>query len=119
MNDQIQQRLRQIEQDRDVRVLYACESGSRAWGFASTDSDYDVRFIYTHDRDWYLSIYERADGIELGVDEENIDLSGWDLRKALRLFLKSNAVIFEWLYSPIVYFQDDTFTAKLKIVNDI
>src|SRR5580698_4708067 len=81
--------LRRIEQAYDVRVLYACESGSRAWGFASQDSDYDVRFLYVHSRDWYLSIEDRRDVIEQPL-HEGLDLSGWDLRKTLQLLRKSN-----------------------------
>jgi predicted nucleotidyltransferase len=85
-----------------VRILYACESGSRAWGFASPDSDYDVRFIYAQPRNRYLSIRERKDIIELPVDAL-LDINGWDIRKALQLFLKSNSPLYEWLQSPIVY----------------
>ena len=98
----IQQELARIECVHNVRVLYAVESGSRAWGFASRDSDYDVRFIYVHPLEWYLTIDEGR-----GVIEEPIsgllDISGWDLRKALGLFRKSNPPLLEWLGSPIVY----------------
>ncbi len=86
-----------------VRILYAAESGSRAWGFASPDSDYDVRFIYAHGRNWYVSLWDGRDVIERGIDERLIDLAGWDIRKALRLLLRSNPVLHEWLVSPIVY----------------
>ena len=85
-----------------MKIIYACESGSRAWGFASKDSDYDVRFIYVQPVDWYLSITEQKDVIEIPVNEE-LDISGWDIRKALRLLRKSNAPLLEWLSSPIVY----------------
>lgn len=91
-----------LETERGVQVLFAAESGSRAWGFASPDSDYDVRFIYRHPRDWYVSVVEQRDVIELPIDED-LDISGWDLRKALRLLLKSNPPLYEWLRSPIVY----------------
>jgi predicted nucleotidyltransferase len=106
----IQQKLREIEQQENVCIFYACESGSRAWGFPSADSDYDVRFIYIHPRDWYLSIEDRRDVIERPLIE-NIDLSGWEIRKALRLFRKSNPPLLEWLCSPIVYQQ------KFSVVN--
>lgn len=96
-----------------VRILYAAESGSRAWGFASPDSDYDVRFIYAHERDWYVSLAEDRDVIERDLDERLVDLSGWDIRKALRLLLKSNPVLYEWLVSPIVYV-DGPLRADLK-----
>lgn len=115
----IEQSLSQIEKDHSVRVLYACESGSRGWGFSSPDSDYDARFIYVHPRDWYLTVNERTrpgqpqrDVIELPIDDE-LDVSGWDLRKALRLLSKSNPTLSEWLRSPIVYRQDDSVTAGL------
>src|ERR1044072_9601128 len=102
MQEIIQQQIRNIEKEHHVRILYACESGSRAWGFASPDSDYDVRFIYTRRADDYLSISERRDVIELPVNEV-LDIGGWDIRKALQLFLKSNAPLYEWLQSPVVY----------------
>jgi len=92
----------QIESTHDVRVLFAAESGSRAWGFASPDSDYDVRFIYVHRPDWYLSIGEPRDVIEAMLPGD-LDLSGWDLRKALGLFMRCNLALNEWLGSPIVY----------------
>lgn len=98
----IQQELVRIEQEHNVRVLYAVESGSRAWGFASRDSDFDVRFIYLHPLEWYLSIGERRDVIECPISGQ-LDISGWDLRKALGLFRKSNPPLLEWLGSPIVY----------------
>ena len=107
------QELRRIEQSYDVRVLYACESGSRAWGFASQDSDYDVRFLYVHSRDWYLSIDDRRDVIEAPISE-GLDLSGWELRKALRLLRKSNPPLLEWLKSPVVYAWDEEFVSEFK-----
>src|SRR5271154_5671921 len=105
--------LRRIEQAYDVRVLYACESGSRAWGFASQDSDYDVRFIYVHTRNWYLSIEDRRDVIEEPISD-SLDISGWELRKALRLLRKSNPPLLEWLKSPVVYSQDGEFLAGFR-----
>src|SRR5882672_8922004 len=105
--------LRRIEQVYDVRVLYACESGSRAWGFASQDSDYDVRFLYVHSRDWYLSIEDRRDVIEEPISE-GLDISGWELRKTLRLLRKSNPPLLEWLKSPVVYAQDGGFLAGFR-----
>jgi predicted nucleotidyltransferase len=90
------------------RVLFACESGSRAWGFASRDSDYDVRFVYVHRREWYLSVEDRRDVIEVPISED-LDVSGWELRKALRLLRKSNPPLFEWMKSPVVYRRDAEF----------
>lgn len=113
MKEAIDQQIRAIEQNNGVRVLFACESGSRAWGFASTDSDYDVRFIYAQPYNNYLSIRERKGTIELPVNQE-LDVNGWDIRKALQLFLKSNAPLYEWLQSPIVYKADSSFSMELK-----
>jgi uncharacterized protein len=104
MRDEILKRLDQIEHEENVSIVYACESGSRAWGFESTDSDWDVRFIYVHQQDWYLSIdvEEKRDVIERPINDE-LDISGWDLRKALKLLRKSNPPLLEWLSSPIIY----------------
>lgn len=106
--------LRQIEAEAGVRVLYAAESGSRAWGFASPDSDYDVRFIYAHPRDWYVTLNEARDVIERPLDAQLVDLAGWDVRKALRLLLKSNPALYEWLASPIAYLDDGRFRAAAE-----
>ncbi len=102
MHAAILDNLDHIEQQHQVRILYAVESGSRAWGFASRDSDYDVRFIYVHSLDWYLSIRDKRDVIERPISDL-LDVSGWELRKALSLFRKSNPPLLEWLNSPIVY----------------
>lgn len=102
MMEAIRERLAGIEREHRVRILHACESGSRAWGFESQDSDYDVRFIYALSRDDYLSIDERRDVIEYPI-EGDLDINGWELRKALRLLRKSHPVLLEWLNSPISY----------------
>jgi uncharacterized protein len=94
--------LRQIQKDEGVRVLMAVESGSRAWGFASPDSDYDVRFIYVHPLNWYLSINEQRDVIERMLPND-LDINGWELRKALRLLAKSNIALNEWIGSAVRY----------------
>ncbi|MBC8526520.1 MAG: nucleotidyltransferase domain-containing protein [Candidatus Cloacimonetes bacterium] len=106
-------RLQEIEQEENVKVLYACESGSRAWGFASKDSDYDIRFIYLHPIKWYLSIKTNKDVIERPIDGL-LDFSGWDLKKALWLFMKSNPPLLEWLNSPIIYLEQFSASAKLR-----
>ncbi len=113
MQQRIQEALSSIEAEHGVRILYACESGSRAWGFDSTDSDWDVRFIYCHPRDWYLSVEEGRDVIELPIDDL-LDVNGWDLRKVLRLMKKSNPVLLEWLSSPIVYREDEVAVSRLR-----
>ena len=112
---EILRRIASAEQEHKVKVLYAVESGSRAWGFPSPNSDYDVRFIYAHPRDWYLSIDVEAkrDVIEYPIVDE-IDINGWDLRKALQLFRRSNPTIVEWLLSPIVYRDDRVFAAGAR-----
>jgi predicted nucleotidyltransferase len=104
----IKEKLLTIENEHNVAILYAVESGSRAWGFESTNSDYDVRFIYAHNKNWYLNILPKKDVIEYPINNE-FDCSGWDLRKALFLLNKSNPVLFEWLKSPIVYYKDNYF----------
>ncbi|WP_133272523.1 nucleotidyltransferase domain-containing protein [Hymenobacter radiodurans] len=113
MHARIQTALTQLEATHNVRVLYACESGSRAWGFPSPDSDYDVRFIYAHPTDWYLTLDEGPDTLNFPVDEE-FDLAGWELRKALKLLRGSNAALFEWLQSPVVYREALDFRAALQ-----
>jgi predicted nucleotidyltransferase len=107
--------LEKIQDEEQVRVVYACESGSRAWGFASVDSDYDVRFIYLHRPEWYMTIdFEREpDAIERPV-VDSLDLAGWDLRKALNLLRKSNPPLLEWLGSPIVYVERGAVASWLR-----
>jgi len=107
--NEVVEHLTKIEQEHDVVVLQAIESGSRAWGFPSPDSDYDVRFIYAHPKDWYLQLGEERDVIELPINDE-LDIAGWDLRKALNLANKGNAVVQEWMISPIVYQQSASYT---------
>lgn len=102
MNSIIVEELNKIENEYNVEILYAVESGSRAWGFASSDSDYDVRFIYKRKKDDYLKLEKTRDVIELPINDV-LDINGWDLDKTLRLLYKSNPTLFEWLSSPIVY----------------
>lgn len=99
---EIADKLAEIEKNEKVKVLYAVESGSRAWGVESPDSDYDVRFVYVRRKEDYLSLQERRDVIEWQLDEV-LDINGWDLRKTLVQFHKGNATLFEWANSPIVY----------------
>jgi hypothetical protein len=109
----IQQKLRELEAAKGIRILYACESGSRAWGFPSPDSDFDVRFIYARPVADYLKIHEIKDVVDLPVNEV-LDIGGWDIRKALKLFLKSNGALYEWLQSPILYQDEDGFAEELR-----
>ena len=112
----IQTCLKEIERKNNVRVLYACESGSRAWGFESQDSDYDVRFIYVRPRDWYISIdVERAAEMSSKFRSTNdLDINGWDIRKTLQLFQKSNPPLNEWLLSPVVYATHGSLVDRLR-----
>jgi len=108
----IAEQLERIEQHHQVTVLFACESGSRGWGFASPDSDYDVRFIYVPRLSWYLRVRPGRDVIEQPITAE-LDMSGWELRKALGLLSDSNPTLAEWLDSPIIYQQAQPWTQRL------
>ncbi len=113
MKDKIINELARIEEQENVRILYASESGSRAWGFPSKDSDYDVRFIYIHPIDWYLSIADKRDVIERPINDL-LDINGWDIRKALKLFRKSNPPLLEWLQSPIIYWEKSSIAESMR-----
>ena len=105
-----------LELERNVSVLFACESGSRAWGFASPDSDYDVRFVYTRGLACYLGLERRRDVIEWRLDDV-LDINGWDLGKLLRLMRGSNPTVFEWLASPIVYRELPAFSQVRELAS--
>jgi len=109
------ERLKAIEDRYAVKIIYACESGSRAWGFPSIDSDYDIRFLYLHPTKWYLSINQGRDVIEEPIVDD-FDINGWDLRKALGLLHKSNPPLIEWLGSPIVYLETTTIAERLRAI---
>lgn len=113
MRERVCSVLRQIEEEHSVKVLYACESGSRGWGFASPDSDYDVRFLYVHKPEWYLRIEPPRDVIELPIDD-TLDVCGWEWRKALGLLKRANPTLIEWLDSPVVYQQEAAIVADLR-----
>ena len=117
MNPQIQERiltlLDRVERDRGIDILYACESGSRAWGFASPDSDYDIRFLFRRPEEAYLSVFESTDAFDLPM-EGDLDAGGWDIRKALGLLGKSNGALVEWLHSPIVYQESPGFLDRWR-----
>lgn len=113
IRERVLNELQAIEQGHNVRVLFACESGSRGWGFASPDSDYDVRFLYVHPLEWYLRVDPQRDVIEMPISDE-LDVSGWELRKALQLLRKSNPTLLEWLDSPVVYREESTPMATLR-----
>lgn len=112
MKELIQEKLREIEQREECRILLAVESGSRAWGFASPDSDYDVRFIYVRPKKAYLRLDRARDVIEVPINDE-LDINGWDIDKTLRLLHKSNPTVFEWFSSPIIY-QTSAFADQFR-----
>ena len=109
MNEKILNYIKLIEENNNIKVIHACETGSRAWGFPSPDSDYDVRTIYVHKLNWYLSLNEGKDSFDEMYENNDIDITGWELRKTLRLLWKSNASLLERIQSPIIYKQDTTF----------
>ncbi len=116
MKNKIIAYLNELEKEKDIKILFACETGSRAWGFPSPDSDFDIRMVYVHKKDWYLTLSEKKDNINRMLEDNEIDISGWDLRKSLRLLQKSNAALLERIQSPILYKADKDF---LKTFNDL
>ena len=108
----IQTKLQQIERERHIQILWAIESGSRAWGFASPDSDYDVRAVYVQAPEQYLQVDAAEEGFEW-IEDDWFDVGAWDLRKTLRLLRGSNAVVLEWLQSPQIYEGDLEFHAQI------
>ena len=118
MKQLILEKLREIETTHQVKILFACEAGSRAWGFHSDGSDFDVRFVYIHRMDYYLSLLDRDEAMNFGVNQQ-LDISGWDLRKFLQLMAKSNASVIEWMRSPEIYMSEPVFhNESLKLVVD-
>ena len=116
MRELIFEKLKEIEERENVRILHCVESGSRAWGFASPDSDYDVRFIYVRQKDYYLRLDKTRDVIEWQLDD-TLDINGWDIQKALILLHKSNPTLFEWNSSPIVYKTTDEWKSIAAMIN--
>lgn len=105
-------RLAEIERSNDIKILFACESGSRGWEFPSPDSDFDVRFIYVRPLNFYLSVQDKDDHLGFPINDE-LDIYGWDIRKVLKLIRKSNTTPFEWLQSPIIYREQRNFKNDL------
>lgn len=116
MEELIKLKLREIEQKENIKILHCVESGSRAWGFASPDSDYDVRFIYVRPKEFYLRLDKTRDVIEWQLDD-TLDINGWDISKALSLLYKSNPTLFEWNSSPIVYKTTNEWESIAAIIN--
>jgi uncharacterized protein len=114
MNTKIAVLLKNLEDKHGVEVLYACETGSRAWGFPSPDSDYDVRMIYRHPVDWYLSLSDKKDTIEYMSEDGELDVTGWDIKKCLQLMWRSNGALLERVQSPIIYSEKAGIAALLN-----
>lgn len=114
MKEKILYYLEKLEKEKDIQILLACETGSRAWGFPSPDSDFDIRIIYKHKKNWYLSLNEQKDSIDLMFEENEIDITGWDLRKSLKLLFKSNVSMLERIQSPIIYKENKEFVEEIK-----
>jgi len=113
MLQEIKNHLSELEKRENIKILVSIESGSRAWGFPSPDSDYDIRVIYIKNPEWYLSIDNKNDNIDY-FHGKLLDINGWDIRKTLRLLRKSNATPFEWNQSPIVYRENPEFQKRLQ-----
>jgi uncharacterized protein len=111
--DQILTVLQQLEQENNIRILFAAESGSRSWNFPSRDSDYDIRFLYVRPPNDYIVLSDKRDTIEY-MPNKMIDAVGWDLKKALRLLTKSNPNLFNWSDSPIIYRSSPPFTKRFR-----
>lgn len=117
MKEIILNKLKDIEEKENVKIIHCIESGSRAWGFASPDSDYDVRFIYIRPIEYYLRLDETRDVIEWQLDD-TLDINGWDIQKLFRLLYKSNPTVFEWNGSSIIYKTTDEWQNISKIINN-
>lgn len=117
MLDLIKAKLQEIEEKEQIHIIHCVESGSRAWGFPSPDSDYDVRFIYIRKPDYYMRLEKTRDVIEWQLDD-TLDINGWDLQKALRLLHKSNPTLFEWNESPIVYKTTEAWASLQPLIRD-
>ena len=110
-------KLKEIEERENIRVLHAAESGSRAWGIASPDSDYDVRFVYVQPMDFYLKLQDKKDFIDWELNQV-LDINGWDITKALQHFYKSNATLYEWGNSPIIYKTTPQWEKIMKLAEE-
>jgi predicted nucleotidyltransferase len=113
IREKVKEHLKEIEMKHEVKIIHAIESGSRSWGFPSPDSDFDVRFIYVHRKDWYLQVFAERDVIEVPISDE-LDIAGWDLKKTMYLAAKGNVVVHEWLNTPIIYQSHTKLYNELK-----
>jgi len=113
MIDIIKEKLNVIEKEKGIKILFAIESGSRGWGFSSTDSDFDVRFVYVKPKKHYLYINEQPDFLDFPINNE-LDINGWDIKKFLKLLYASNATPFEWMQSPVIYQKEEIFFEMIE-----
>ena len=127
MKDRINKILQQIEKDNDIKIIFAVENGSRAWGMASKDSDYDVRFVFYRPLNNYISLNPSVDVINSAYDKDLnlcglqgslIDISGFDIFKYLKLLLASNPTAIEWLNSSIVYYGNNNLPLQEYMNNN-
>ena len=116
MHEKIKNYLSELEKEKNIKILLACETGSRAWGFPSQDSNFDVRIIYQHDKDWYLTLNERKDSIKHMYDNHEIDITGWDLRKCLHILIKSSPTLLEHTQSHLIYQADVDFMNDFNLL---
>lgn len=119
MRIKVMDKLHEIEQKEHVKVLYAVETASRAWGFHSVNSDWDVRFIYVHPLPWYISIVQNRDVIEYMSDDRMLDIVGWDLKKALTMMRRDASSINEWLYTPLTYYRNEEFLNRMLQLENV
>jgi len=113
IKESIIDKLCNIEQLHDVKIPLAIESGSRGWGFAAANADYDCRFIYVHKAEKYLSILEMDEFIDYEINE-TYDVKGYDLKRVLKYIMKSQATINEWLSSNVIYIKNGLITNRLS-----
>ena len=117
MKQEILSKLKKIEKEHNVKIIWAIESGSRAWGFESEDSDYDIRGMHIGKKEDYLGLFQPL--FQINLSEGELDIESWDIRKFSELILKSNPQIAEWLRSPIIYRDSNNSSSGNSIVIDI
>ena len=114
MKERILTLLHDLERKHGIRNLLAVSYGSRSFGYASAESDWDVRFIYVHRPEWYFSIAKTEDSVKLILDDEDIDMEGYDLKKALTLLSRTNPNESDWLHAKDYLIVDDDFLHAMQ-----
>lgn len=114
MKEKILTLLHDLEKKHNIRILMAVSYGSRSFGYASAESDWDVRFIYVHRPEWYFSITKTEDTVKLMLDDEDIDMEGYDLKKALALLAKTNPNESDWLHANDYLIVDEDFLQTMR-----